>query len=182
MFRCPSDPSPGGSSGFGPPSTTPSLDAAAAAVGNYAGNYLALGEPSGPAFNPVGEARIPASFPDGTSNTVLYGERYAWCGTPPAGQNWASLWAYPDAAGDSSYDFRPYLCKGASYATPCVLFQPAPKWQSECLIGLDQAPHVGGMNTCLADGSVRAVNDRVSATAWQRACDPRDGLAMPNDW
>lgn len=58
VFRCPSDPS-GPYAGW--------------AAGNYSANFFAFGNTLG------GSARIPASFPDGTSNTVLFGERYYVC-------------------------------------------------------------------------------------------------------
>ena len=62
------------------------------------------------------------------------------------------------------------------------MFQTTPKWNADCDVLYAQTPHPGGMNIVLADGSVRTLSDRVSLTAWQRACDPRDGLPMPNDW
>jgi hypothetical protein len=34
----------------------------------------------------------------------------------------------------------------------------------------------------LGDGSVRGVNNGVSAATWNWACDPQSPLAPPSDW
>ena len=64
----------------------------------------------------------------------------------------------------------------------CAMFQVTPKWNADCDTQYAQTPHPGGMNLCMADGSVRNISDRVQPATWQRACDPRDALPMPNDW
>ncbi|OWK47395.1 DUF1559 domain-containing protein [Fimbriiglobus ruber] len=76
-YRCPSDSSPAGGSGLG----NPAGPDATWAVANYVSNYLVFGNPS--ANNLEGTARIPASFPDGTSNVVIFGERFGQYGTTP---------------------------------------------------------------------------------------------------
>jgi prepilin-type N-terminal cleavage/methylation domain-containing protein len=42
---------------------------------SYTSNFQVFGS------NPGGQAKIPASFPDGTSNTLLFGPIYTRCGT-----------------------------------------------------------------------------------------------------
>jgi prepilin-type processing-associated H-X9-DG protein len=59
--------------------------------------------------------------------------------------------------------------------------QPNP-WQSVCNPLLPSAGHTVGMNVALADGSVRVVVQGLSVFTWSLACNPKDGLAMPNDW
>jgi prepilin-type N-terminal cleavage/methylation domain-containing protein len=47
---------------------------------SYAANWHAFGGGWGQDWQKAGIARIPASFPDGTSNTIAYFERYCICG------------------------------------------------------------------------------------------------------
>src|SRR5262249_42744542 len=86
VFQCPSDPSNVGGHPAG----------MAAGGSSYAANFFAFGTATGSYPNGVGTApyqvskwdwwganRIPANFPDGTSNTVLFTEKYARCEYPP---------------------------------------------------------------------------------------------------
>jgi hypothetical protein len=63
------------------------------AVTNYGANFLVFGDPENNSFE--GSAKIPNSIPDGTSNTLFFGERYSGCGTCPDGSNvcLSPLWA-----------------------------------------------------------------------------------------
>jgi prepilin-type N-terminal cleavage/methylation domain-containing protein len=49
---------------------------------SYHANWHAFGGGWGEDWQVGGKARIPASFPDGTSNTIAFVERYAACGFP----------------------------------------------------------------------------------------------------
>lgn len=71
MLVCPTDTSGTGGNGFG----SPVGPDATFAISNYAWNYLALGDPAN--NRQEGSAKLPASFPDGTSQTIFFGERYA---------------------------------------------------------------------------------------------------------
>ena len=93
-FRCPSDPSPAGGTGMG----NPAGPDATWAVTNYVCNYLVFGNPG--ANSQEGAARIPSSFPDGTSNAVILGERFGQYGSTP----YSSLWA------NSGSPWRPQMC------------------------------------------------------------------------
>jgi prepilin-type N-terminal cleavage/methylation domain-containing protein len=55
----------------------------------YASNWHAFGGGWGDDWQSGGKARIPAGFPDGTSNTIAYLERYSICGSKisPSGAN-----------------------------------------------------------------------------------------------
>src|SRR4029078_5057441 len=77
VYVCPSDPSvePGG---------VVTVNALTWGASCYAGNSQALSRndldsipPKG--SGPQGKSRIPADFPDGTSKTILYAEKYARC-------------------------------------------------------------------------------------------------------
>jgi prepilin-type N-terminal cleavage/methylation domain-containing protein len=58
---------------------------------SYFANWHAFGGGWGEDWQIAGKARIPASFPDGTSNVIAFVERYARCGLPGASSgNWNS--------------------------------------------------------------------------------------------
>jgi prepilin-type processing-associated H-X9-DG protein len=154
VYVCPSDPSNGAGS-------------SRRALGSYASNMRAL-----PSWDPV---RVPASFPDGTTNTILFTEHYGRCrqAVPPYGPV-EVLWT----GADSAFSDR-------------NLPQVQPKWDGTfnpmpnptvCINGRTQTPHGGVINVALADGSVRAVSSALSPTTWFLALQPSDGQPMPGDW
>ena len=182
VYLCPSDPSAnngmsqttnGGANGF--------------AVSNYAANYLVFGNPNAASdyLRVQGSSRLPSSFPDGTSNTICFGEVYGSCSlstNPASGISCASLWA------DSTLGWRPIMCHNTSgkytnqgYA-PCYLFQVQPIAFGSCDPSRANSPHTGGMNCGMGDGSVRFLASGVSATTYAFACDPRDGNVLGPDW
>ncbi len=181
-YLCPSDSST--SQGF---SLTTNGGANGFAVSNYTANYLVFGNPNGTSdFVCVqGSSSIPRSFPDGTSNTICFGEAYGSCSlsTDPANAiSAASLYA------DSTLPWRPIMCHNTpaknvnpGYA-PCFMFQVQPIPFGGCDPSRGNSPHTGGMNCGLGDGSVRFINPNISALTWGYACDPRDGNPLPSDW
>jgi hypothetical protein len=44
------------------------------------------------------------------------------------------------------------------------------------------ALHGPAMNAGLADGSVRTMTNGITATTWQNACNPNDGIPLGSDW
>jgi prepilin-type N-terminal cleavage/methylation domain-containing protein len=139
--------------------------------------YVAPGDPTNPptipgltsyasnalVFGNLG-ARLPASFPDGTSNTVVLTERYAQTLSPGGAtmHYWSTTqtWVSP---------------------TPTSGFQLAPA-QTAAVDALPQGFSSGGMQVGLGDGSVRSVSSGVSFNTWYLACNPADGQVMPSDW
>jgi prepilin-type N-terminal cleavage/methylation domain-containing protein len=186
-YRCPSDPLPGNGrgayDGIGGPTGW--------GVSNYAANYLTFGRPNAPdaagvvdANRVQGASTIPGSFPDGTSQTVLFAERYGNCtGTGATTSVYTSLW------GDSTNYWRPVFClnnlartAAAAGYPPCALFQVRPNWLTGCDPSRAQTSHPDGIQVALADGSVRAVPAGISAGTWAQVCDPRDGEILGGDW
>jgi prepilin-type processing-associated H-X9-DG protein len=153
------------------------------AIGNYAANYLAFGKPLGNTSHvrrEGGKAVIPRTFLDGTANTVIHAERYGTCGTSGGNANasttFGNLWL------DSNSVWRPVFCINQTSKDPasagyiaCGTPQVNPKPFVNCDSTRTQSGHPSGMNICLADGSSRFIRGTVSATVWQRVCDPRDG-------
>lgn len=193
-YRCPSDVS----TGPGGLSLTTNGGAENFAVSNYVCNYLVFGNPSGTYPSATlstgandanlvqGSASIPNSFPDGTSNVIIFTEAYGSCGIGGAGaasNDAASLWA------DSTPYWRPIFCHNTAnkiIAGPgynaCMLFQVQPTMFGTCNPAQAQSPHTAGICAGIGDGSVRFVTMNISAATWAAACDPRDGVPLASDW
>jgi prepilin-type N-terminal cleavage/methylation domain-containing protein len=62
---------------------------------SYHSNWHAFGGGWDEDWQVGGKARIPASFPDGTSNTIGFMERYSICGEK-AGHEWDQSWVYAE--------------------------------------------------------------------------------------
>jgi hypothetical protein len=159
LYQCPSDPSvPAGGV----------LDSARA-VGSYAGNFRVFGV--GGAKDWEGAARIPATFPDGTSTTILFAEKYARCNAE------GTLWARVDTD-----PWQPAF--GVFLTGPSSKFQqlPTPYTGAACDPRRAATAHPGGMQVCLADGSVRSVSGGIRPETWWAACTPNGGEVLSADW
>jgi prepilin-type N-terminal cleavage/methylation domain-containing protein/prepilin-type processing-associated H-X9-DG protein len=180
-YVCPSDPSPQAtvlSSGWG--------------VGNYQPSEDSFGRTAG------GTMRIPTDFPDGTSNTVFFGERYALCGNPgqlpiPFPPPGLPLACSPSITGGGEWanDIREWNYYQRSYSatgvangcdTATVLWQLQPIWNGNCNPYLYNSGHTSGMNVLLGDGSVRLFNQSMSPLTWDYALQPDDGQVLGPDW
>ncbi len=176
---------------------------------SYASNWHAFGGGWGEDWQVGGKARIPASFPDGTSQTIGYMEWYAVCGDPSraTGEFYVErIW------GEDGQNCNP-LAEIPGRNFPNVRFMPA--WWAFYPGGFDlgsperfpagypmnfitlpqfappkllcdprrvQGLFSGGIQVLLMDGSVRLVGSGVSQLTWARAIVPNDGLPMGNDW
>jgi prepilin-type N-terminal cleavage/methylation domain-containing protein len=179
VYQCPSD-----------PSLSPMISGNGFAYGSYGANALAFSQVtyltpdnymtacvrSYGAGLEVGGNRIPASWPDGTSNTIIWTERMAQCGRLylyPGGNNeWADRYA---ATAGPFIGMDPYFGT-AGY------FQIQARWQTTCVTGTASTGHTGGIMAGMGDGSVRFVTQGMSPTTWWMAIVPNDGLPLPSDW
>jgi len=130
---------------------------------SYAGNDLVLKNASG------NTANLNSTFVDGTSNTLLYAERYAVSSTKT--HTWYTT-------SDSTLVLFTPLSTGTSPPYP---FQTKPSLGSANDV-VPQGLSSGGILVCMADGSVRNVTPSVSNATWVIVCNPADGLTTPNDW
>lgn len=147
------------------------------ATTNYAANYYVFGNPE--QGNVQGSKRF-ASLVDGLSNSMIFAEIYATCGSS-GDPNFAygSLWA------DSNSVWRATYCTNSTAKNPpsagypaCAKFQSRPHYLNTCDAGRAQSIHPGGIQVCLGDGSVRLLPDTLDATIWANLCDPRDGSTV----
>jgi len=194
IYDCPSDPSmpaDGRASCF-----TSQWEDSNVGLTSYAANAQVFAR-TNQAFNTIdlqGQPRIPASFPDGTSNTVLFAEKLGMCGVwvdsannpdgLPSGNIWA-WWqtdrstpgfAYRDPTGNAGF---PVL----QPVGPASMFQAGiSNWQSNCDFLRASSGHSQVMNVALGDGSVRAFSATMSPITWWALVTPAGGEVIPGDF
>jgi prepilin-type processing-associated H-X9-DG protein len=157
----------------------------------YAGNFLIFGVPNATLNGWLtwqGSARVPSTFQDGTSNTILFAERYSVCVSNSLGLQRANLWdgwLYPaQLNGGIGHDYFPYFAiptTNGNPVGPISIFQVRPS-QGNCDPSRASSAHTGGMNVALADGSVRFLPGGMSGTTWWAAVTPADGDLLGPDW
>ncbi len=196
IFICPSDPSVPGSRQVASPAV--STFRVPFAVCSYAFNFQVF------AYNPSlrytnggvqfidypdgyrGQARISSSFSDGTSNTILFAEKYSRCLTsnrPPIngpGTERGALWAWWDTGWVyyPRFAWQTWWLTGAGPASRFQV-QPLPYLgpDSKCDGARTSTPHPA-MQACLGDGSVRSLSAALSGQTWWDLCTPVDGKVL----
>jgi len=172
------------------------------AVAHYAANYQVFGNPDAGdnMGNMGGKPTLANSFSDGTSNTIMYAEKYGMCGLSSSSDNapYGNIWvhgnyivkympmfAYGNRAGTVGYTAQglsgwgPALGKvGAS-----SMFQVRPDPHlTACDWAVAQTPHSTFIQVGLADGSVRSVAATIKPATWWSALTPSGGESVPADW
>ena len=143
-------------------------------VVNYAANVQALGHWW--TSQPIPKSKPDCGrFRDGTSNTVVFAERYKIC--PNYSGRVAWLGTYGGVPMDPFFATND-LTSGLPIISPP---QDAPPVDS-CNQFTTQSAHPSGMNVLLADGSVRVVSPSISTATWTNAILPDDGKLLGNDW
>jgi prepilin-type N-terminal cleavage/methylation domain-containing protein len=189
-YICPADPSVSGS-GYGFNAANAGLPGADNRAGgtSYAANGLVFGSAFGGNGLPTGggdpgQARIPGTFADGTSNTILFAEKYADCGgnngQASPGNNGGSFWY----RNNWSSTYGPYFnVRAGGPAVQPFQVQPTPfADQTRCDYRLASTPHGGGCMVLLGDGSTRVVSAAVSPGTWWAACTPAGDDVLGSDW
>ncbi len=105
-FQCPADPSLSGGHPQGMTEGGASYGCNFFAFGTYTASYPnGVGTPpyTVSKYDAWGINRIPTNFPDGTSSTVLFTEKYARCEYPPGTTTGGgTMWAHPGTVGTAS--------------------------------------------------------------------------------
>src|SRR5262249_11827616 len=130
---------------------------------SYLANELAL---------PATGAKFPASFPDGTSNTILFAEGYSQATDSITVEGKTTTWKTDRHWWDNP-TWKP--------TAGAVTFQVAPPRDAASSV-LPQGFTPNGINVGLADGSARNVSGRCSSTTFFYACTPAGGEILGADW
>jgi prepilin-type N-terminal cleavage/methylation domain-containing protein len=138
-----------------------------------------------------GRPRLSGTFPNGTSNTILFAEKYARCILDSPAWNGGTYWAYWNAwqQGSPHPTFGPkhaafgidFFNSNAIGPTSKFVLQPAP-WQGNCDPTRASTGHTGGIQVGLGDGSVRSVSASISGATWWAACKPYGNTPLGSDW
>jgi hypothetical protein len=145
-----------------------------AGIQNFAGNLLVFGTKA-QKFD--ARARIPGSFTDGTSNTIVLATKYGVCGK--GGSRYA---AKPDM--DTAAFFGEGKAKvKAAPADPTATFQDRPS-AKQCLCSplMAQSYEKEGLLIALADGSTRHLRPDLGPATWNAALTPSGGDILGSDW
>ena len=144
----------------------------------------------------TGGNKIPSSYPDGTSNTIFWTEKYGICSPDGNGNDGGNQWASRFEAQTSPYIGFQAPNGGLAYGTN-VAGQQAPIYGAAgyfqirpvpwlgpggCKPGIASTGHTAVILAGLGDGSVRPCAQGMSPTTWWQALVPNDRLPMPSDW
>ncbi len=175
---------------------------------SYAGNFQVFGGSANASTAPSlangatlwdGQARVPSTFQDGTSNTIVFAEKLARCdGTGAPGGNWwmRGVFSYNNLGqGDDSFPgdrLSSVFAGGIGIDGTAWIQGPGSKFQVQplpflqnpgpCDKRLASSSHTGGTNVGLGDGSVRFLSASISGTTWWNAITPADGNPLGSDW
>jgi prepilin-type N-terminal cleavage/methylation domain-containing protein len=196
LYACPSDPSiptdgVGGLVRLGSWDDTPALTSYATNSQFFGTPTIAgyiQGSPVDPNFGSnawtgfYSKNRLPASIQDGTSNTIMFTEKYGRCGTFPDGSpggNPIFWWGFDQA--------QPSIAVGWTLASvgPTSKFQMQPNpWQvgGPCDPLRAASPHSGVIMAALGDASVRTIAAGITPNTWWAAVTASMGDQLGPDW
>jgi len=127
-----------------------------------------------------------AQIPDGSSNTVMFGEVLSGADAADPRGVWAfglagSSTIVSHADGDCRVPNDPGGCSDDIRDAPNLPAQNLGNWTScNSNQATARSRHSGGVNTAMADGSVRFITNSVSQQTWWLLNAANDGLPVPN--
>jgi prepilin-type N-terminal cleavage/methylation domain-containing protein len=124
-----------------------------------------------------GAARIPNTFTDGTSNTIVFGTRYGVCGE--GGSRYAST---PNTNTAAFFGQNPAkVAARPADVTATFLLHPA---AGQCVPTplMAHSFFTSGIDVAMGDGSSRTVSAAISPQTWNAALTPSAGDILGNDW
>jgi len=156
------------------------------ATTSYLANAMAFGGGKFPQYHQ--SSIMPATFTDGTSQTIFFAEGYGYVGSigaPSGATFWRpwwretlSLWTDDGVTHRWTDQWSPNYTADLSYNPP---FQTQPA-QDQVLWYLPQALSSAGISVGMGDGSTRVVNSGVSTTTWYAANTPASNDILGTDW
>jgi prepilin-type N-terminal cleavage/methylation domain-containing protein len=125
--------------------------------------------------------KVGSSFKDGTSNTLLFSEKFSVCnwfiaGTTTIGQPGGNLWA----PGGDTAQYAPAFAMESPWADG-TRFQINPN-STVCSVAYPSTGHTGSVVCAMADASARTIGQSVSQTTFQALCTPNGGEILGNDF
>jgi hypothetical protein len=171
VFICPADSSTNG----GLTTYTNGNNGITYAACNYAHN-LAL-YATGPTPNYYQAAFNINNIPDGTSNTISFGERIGNCGT--AFSSTRDLPTQTHAQLNTSSIGDPVLLGESAASLPLPEFGVN---INTCTGKTATTAHIGVMVVGMVDGSVHLMGSGITQTTFYRLINPSDGLVIGSDW
>jgi type II secretory pathway pseudopilin PulG len=174
IFQCPSDATV--NTGASALNVSNAVFASYAANGQVFGTITTSGGTNVTSMIENGGNRLPASIPDGLSNTIFFTEKVAYCSTPQGATEWndTGIGHLSPLIGNSGSGVgltgcSPNIKPQFSVTSANCLYY----WPSSCHINL-----LVGMG----DGSVRGISPGISQNTFNIALVPNDGLPLPSDW
>jgi len=142
-------------------------------VGNYVANHDAFHNPNDGGWmsnwdsgQSSYQARLAATYTDGTTNTIGITESYAKC------KDQGTLWAHEMVNLEWGAYFNNWQARLGDSK-----FQVQPT-QTQCNVYVPQSIHSAGIQAMLMDGSVRNVGNNVDKAVWAAALTPSGGETL----
>jgi prepilin-type processing-associated H-X9-DG protein len=153
------------------------------AVCSYALNLQVYADGSATRIGSERMPRLESDFPDGTSSTALFTEKYARCSNnnyPVGGNLWGNYLSDPSVMFAYIPGYGVPMNSYSSGPSSKFLTQPRP-FNGNCDPSLASSPHPGGIHLCMVDGSVRHLSSSVSMYTWWYLTTSRGGEVIPAD-